>query len=466
MHSRTYVGVYRHEDERCWRAWIGFAGKHHSVGGRFGHEALAARAYDCAAMMLYGPRAAVNFGARQALAFTQHFANDPGMRALERMKAELDLQDDSAPPGTAAAAPAAEPCDADWGEMASWCAGGGDHWSSADALPAAAAGPPAHPAPLSVADLGPAPMLAVQGAANWWPAGGASTDAGHAAGDLPRRASQCDDSSPFAYSCSNAWYSGAPAGAASCPLAQAAQDGGASWPCGPGAFCDSRQRVASDGGGYGSYYRAGAGAFGHTSQRPASDGDVYGSYCRSGATAPSPASQEVLMQPQDAQPDVWGDLAGLQIRPAAEAYACGPDSSPSGYPDTDYYGSPYDDALDHSHAGAGGADSRGHQQSGAGGWRLEAAEAAAMAAAASEFEEQLLCANEDACMKELQMLRDLFEVDGAAGGGGAEDATPFDGYGSDGFGFDEGNGGGAAAAAELYATWAGREPHRFREVMA
>ena len=35
MHSRSFVGVYRTKSGEHWRAWIGFAGKHHTVGGRW-----------------------------------------------------------------------------------------------------------------------------------------------------------------------------------------------------------------------------------------------------------------------------------------------------------------------------------------------------------------------------------------------------------------------------------------------
>ena len=52
---------------------------------RFGDAALAAQAYDVAAMALYGPHAAVNFGHATANANAAALDGDAGMRALRKL---------------------------------------------------------------------------------------------------------------------------------------------------------------------------------------------------------------------------------------------------------------------------------------------------------------------------------------------------------------------------------------------
>ncbi|KAI8470515.1 MAG: hypothetical protein J3K34DRAFT_521298 [Monoraphidium minutum] len=111
-HSHSFVGVYRTKSGQHWRACIGYGGKLHSVGGRCDDEARAARAYDCAAMLLFGPRAAVNFGAGHAHAFMADLSGDAGMRALEALKAAANgaaapaaPRAGSAPPQSPAAVP-------------------------------------------------------------------------------------------------------------------------------------------------------------------------------------------------------------------------------------------------------------------------------------------------------------------------------------------------------------------------
>lgn len=48
MHSRAYVGVYRTRDGQHWRAWIGFGGRHHTVGGRCGGREPGIGPFQCA----------------------------------------------------------------------------------------------------------------------------------------------------------------------------------------------------------------------------------------------------------------------------------------------------------------------------------------------------------------------------------------------------------------------------------
>ncbi|GBF99096.1 hypothetical protein Rsub_11905 [Raphidocelis subcapitata] len=79
-----YKGLAWDRQEQCWRVRISFNGKQRHVG-RFADEVEAAQAFDCGALLLFGPDAATNFGGVAARANLPRFLGNSNMGAIEAL---------------------------------------------------------------------------------------------------------------------------------------------------------------------------------------------------------------------------------------------------------------------------------------------------------------------------------------------------------------------------------------------